>query len=62
MRELQPTAIVNERMGIPGDFVTPEQYQPLAPMVRDGRRGAVGGLPRGQLDRRATGILHEVCR
>ena len=38
VRELQPAAIVNDRLGIAGDFVTPEQYQPQAPMVRDGRR------------------------
>jgi alpha-L-fucosidase len=38
VRELQPSAIVNDRLGIPGDFVTPEQYQPVAPMQRDGRR------------------------
>ncbi len=37
VRELQPSAIVNDRLGIPGDFVTPEQYQPVAPMRRDGR-------------------------
>ncbi|MGO4680029.1 alpha-L-fucosidase [Microbacterium sp. 2MCAF23] len=36
VRELQPGIIVNDRLGIPGDIVTPEQYQPLAPMTRDG--------------------------
>lgn len=35
-RELQPGVIVNDRLGIPGDLVTPEQYQPDAPMQRDG--------------------------
>ncbi|WP_413451927.1 alpha-L-fucosidase [Georgenia phoenicis] len=35
-RELQPGIIVNDRLGIPGDLVTPEQYQPDAPMERDG--------------------------
>lgn len=35
-RELQPTIIVNDRLGIPGDFVTPEQYQPTEPLVVDG--------------------------
>src|SRR5215472_5746118 len=34
VRELQPSAIVNDRLGIPGDFVTPEQYQPVAPMTQ----------------------------
>ncbi len=37
VRELQPEIIVNDRTGLPGDFVTPEQYQPsTAPMI-DGR-------------------------
>lgn len=31
-RELQPGIIVNDRLNIPGDFVTPEQYQPAEPM------------------------------
>lgn len=35
-RELQPDMLVNDRLGIPADFVTPEQYQPTAPLVRDG--------------------------
>jgi alpha-L-fucosidase len=38
VRKLQPTALVNDRLGIPGDFVTPEQYQPAAPLQREGRR------------------------
>jgi alpha-L-fucosidase len=33
VRELQPGIVVNDRLGIPGDFVTPEQYQPAAPMT-----------------------------
>jgi len=37
VRELQPDAIVNDRLGIPGDFVTPEQYQPAGPMQIDGK-------------------------
>jgi alpha-L-fucosidase len=28
--------IVNDRLGIPGDLVTPEQYQPTRPLERDG--------------------------
>ncbi|HVQ93734.1 MAG TPA: alpha-L-fucosidase [Mycobacteriales bacterium] len=36
-RELQPGILVNDRLGLPGDFVTPEQYQPAAPLRRDGR-------------------------
>lgn len=35
-RELQPGMRVNDRLGIPADFVTPEQYQPTSPIVRDG--------------------------
>ncbi|MCK2036567.1 alpha-L-fucosidase [Microbacterium sp. SSW1-49] len=35
-RELQPDMLVNDRLGIPADFVTPEQYQPTAPIERDG--------------------------
>ncbi len=35
-RELQPGIIVNDRLDIPGDFVTPEQYQPSGPMEVDG--------------------------
>ncbi|MFC9388483.1 alpha-L-fucosidase [Streptomyces venezuelae] len=37
VRELQPHILVNDRAGLPGDFVTPEQYQPSAPMTVDGR-------------------------
>ncbi|UYG16652.1 alpha-L-fucosidase [Brachybacterium huguangmaarense] len=32
-RTLQPAMIVNDRLGIPGDLVTPEQYQPASPMT-----------------------------
>ncbi|WP_313355028.1 alpha-L-fucosidase [Microbacterium sp.] len=35
-RELQPDMLVNDRLGIPADFVTPEQYQPTSPLVVDG--------------------------
>ncbi|WBQ01902.1 alpha-L-fucosidase [Kribbella sp. CA-293567] len=33
VRELQPDILVNDRTGLPGDFVTPEQYQPAGPMA-----------------------------
>ena len=36
-RRLQPDILVNDRLGIPGDFVTPEQYQPDRPMEVDGQ-------------------------
>jgi alpha-L-fucosidase len=35
-RELQPGIVINDRLDIPGDLVTPEQYQPAGPMRRDG--------------------------
>ncbi|AQP49328.1 alpha-L-fucosidase [Tessaracoccus aquimaris] len=35
-RRLQPAMIVNDRLGVEGDFVTPEQYQPTAPLLKDG--------------------------
>ncbi|WP_022900067.1 alpha-L-fucosidase [Humibacter albus] len=38
VRELQPGILVNDRLGIPGDFVTPEQYQPDRPMEVDGQQ------------------------
>lgn len=37
VRELQPGIVVNDRLEIPGDFVTPEQYQPATAPTRDGR-------------------------
>ncbi|WP_405863801.1 alpha-L-fucosidase [Streptomyces sp. NBC_00005] len=41
VRQLQPGILVNDRLDIPGDFVTPEQYQPDAPMrAADGSRVA----------------------
>ncbi|MFI0717559.1 alpha-L-fucosidase [Streptomyces sp. NPDC021224] len=36
VRELQPDIVVNDRLGVPGDYVTPEQYQPDEPLERDG--------------------------
>jgi alpha-L-fucosidase len=38
VRQLQPHILVNDRLGIPGDFITPEQYQPAGPMTAGGRR------------------------
>lgn len=35
-RALQPGILVNNRLGIPGDYVTPEQYQPDRPLTEDG--------------------------
>ena len=35
-RNLQPGIVINDRLDIPGDLVTPEQYQPSEPMRRDG--------------------------
>lgn len=36
-RELQPGIVVNNRLGVGGDYVTPEQFQPTAPVLREGR-------------------------
>lgn len=36
VRDLQPGILVNDRLGIPGDFVTPEQVQPTGQLTRDG--------------------------
>lgn len=36
VRDLRPGIVVNDRLGIPGDYVTPEQYQPDRPLTRDG--------------------------
>ncbi|MET8340852.1 alpha-L-fucosidase [Streptosporangium canum] len=35
-RDLQPGILVNNRLGIPGDFATPEQFQPSNPPTQDG--------------------------
>ncbi|MEZ0070757.1 alpha-L-fucosidase [Planotetraspora sp. GP83] len=32
VRRLQPGALINDRLEVPGDFVTPEQYQPAGPV------------------------------
>ncbi|HST80596.1 MAG TPA: alpha-L-fucosidase [Kineosporiaceae bacterium] len=37
VRALQPGILINDRTGLAGDFVTPEQYQPSEPPTRDGR-------------------------
>jgi alpha-L-fucosidase len=37
VRRLQPNILINNRADIPGDFVTPEQYQPAAAPTVDGR-------------------------
>jgi alpha-L-fucosidase len=36
IKQLQPGILVNDRTGLPGDFVTPEQYQPSGPVTRGG--------------------------
>lgn len=35
VRELQPGIVVNDRLDIPADVTTPEQYQPTKPMTSD---------------------------
>ena len=37
VRKLQPGIVINDRLGIPGDFITPEQYQPSGPMSAGGK-------------------------
>lgn len=37
VRQLQPGIIVNDRLDIPGDMTTPEQYQPTKRLERDGK-------------------------
>src|SRR5260221_14135909 len=37
VRRLQPAALVNNRMGVQGDFVTPEQFIPKAIPVKGAR-------------------------
>lgn len=65
-RDLQPGVLVNDRLEIPGDFVTPEQYQPAAPMRVGGRPVAweacqtlngSWGYDRDNLDWKPTDLL-----
>jgi alpha-L-fucosidase len=37
IRERQPGILLNDRADVPGDFVTPEQYQPAEPVTKNGR-------------------------
>ncbi len=37
IRRLQPGIIINDRLDMPGDFVTPEQYQPSGAMMGGGK-------------------------
>lgn len=66
VRELQPDILVNDRLEIPGDFATPEQYQPNAPMLLDGHPVAweacqtlngSWGYDRDNLDWKPTDLL-----
>lgn len=66
IRELQPGVIVNDRLDVPGDFVTPEQYQPAGPMLVDGQPVAweacqtlngSWGYDRDNLDYKSVGQL-----
>lgn len=65
-RELQPGIIVNDRLDLPGDLVTPEQYQPSGPMRRDGELvrweacqtiNGSWGYDRDNLDAKPTDLL-----
>ena len=68
VRRLQPGIVVNDRLDLPGeaDVVTPEQYQPFAPMVvRDGAGvweacqtlNGSWGYDRDNLDWKPPGLL-----
>ena len=69
-RSLQPEMIVNDRLGIPGDLVTPEQYQPVRPVVdADGTPvvweacqtiNGSWGYHRDNLDAKSVGMLVEM--
>ena len=45
VRELQPEIIVNDRLDIDGDFLTPEQYQPAAPLRSGGATRSLAPQP-----------------
>ena len=47
-RELQPGIVINDRLDIPGDLVTPEQYQPSRADEAGRRAGRLGGVPDDQ--------------
>ena len=66
IRELQPGIIVNDRLNVPGDFVTPEQYQPAGAMVSGDREvpweacqtlNGSWGYDRDNLDYKSSGQL-----
>ena len=48
-RQLQPGIVINDRLDLPGDLVTPEQYQPSGPMT-----AATASWWRGRRARRST--------
>lgn len=65
-RELQPGMLVNDRLGIPADFVTPEQYQPTSPLKVDGESqvweacqtlNGSWGYDRDNRDQKSAGLL-----
>jgi len=66
VRRLQPGIIVNDRLDIPGDFLTPEQYQPAAPLRGNGAvvpweacqtLNGSWGYDRDNLDHKAPDLL-----
>lgn len=66
VRRLQPNILVNDRLAIPGDFTTPEQYQPVGPMTLDGKPvvweacqtlNGSWGYDRDNLDWKSVGLL-----
>ena len=68
-RELQPGMLVNDRLGVPADFVTPEQYQPTSPILKDGEPqvweacqtiNGSWGYHRDNLDQKPAGLLAQM--
>jgi alpha-L-fucosidase len=53
VRRLQPAALVNNRLGVPGDFVTPEQFIPKAIPVKGVR---MDSPDHGEADKQAITV------
>ena len=49
IHDLQPATLVNDRIGVPGDYVTPEQFIPKVIPTKDVRFNAVDTSVKGKL-------------
>jgi len=56
IRELQPAALINNRIGLPGDYATPEQFIPKAIPTRSAKARLAGLEPAGQASQPAGTI------